>query len=148
MTSTKAWCSEIAKNTGGQTYSSWQGFHAQPGGASWPPRVYAALIGTAPPEAKPARAISVSCPEGAAVYLPRVAQNLQLYHRPGLPILRLVVSGAGRRCVHRAPALAAGITDHGWSVRARLLSHGPPPRWTPPKQRGCPSHALTRLLEQ
>ena len=46
------------------------------------------------------------------------------------------------------PAMAAGITDHGWSVRALLSSHVPPPRGTPPKQRGRPSHALKRLMER
>jgi hypothetical protein len=46
------------------------------------------------------------------------------------------------------PAMAAGITDHCWSVRALLSYHVPPPRWTPPKQRGRPSHALKRLRER
>jgi transposase-like protein len=46
------------------------------------------------------------------------------------------------------PAMAAGITDHGWSVRELLSYHVPPPRWTPPKQRGRPSHALKRLIER
>ena len=44
------------------------------------------------------------------------------------------------------PAMAAGITEHCWSVRALLSYHVPPPRWTPPKQRGRPSHALKRLM--
>jgi hypothetical protein len=46
------------------------------------------------------------------------------------------------------PAMAAGITDHCWSVREVLSFHVPPPRWTPPTQRGRPSHALKRLIEQ
>jgi hypothetical protein len=46
------------------------------------------------------------------------------------------------------PAMAAGITDHGWSVRALLSDHVPPSRWTPSKQRGRPSHALKRLMER
>jgi transposase-like protein len=46
------------------------------------------------------------------------------------------------------PAMAAGITDHCWSGRELLSYHGPPPRWTPPKQRGRPSHALKRLIER
>jgi len=46
------------------------------------------------------------------------------------------------------PAMAAGITDHGWSVRELLSFHVPPPRWTPPTQRGRPSHALKRLIER
>ena len=44
------------------------------------------------------------------------------------------------------PAMAAGITDHGWSVQELLSFHVPARRWTPPKQRGRPSHALKRLI--
>ena len=44
--------------------------------------------------------------------------------------------------------MAAGITDHGWTVQELLSFHVPPPRWTPPKQRGRPSHALKRLIER
>jgi transposase-like protein len=46
------------------------------------------------------------------------------------------------------PAMATGLTDHCWSVRELLSYHVPPPRWTPPKQRGRPSHELKRLIEQ
>jgi transposase-like protein len=44
------------------------------------------------------------------------------------------------------PAMAAGITDHCWTVQELLSFHVPPPRWTPPKQRGRPSHAFKRLI--
>jgi transposase-like protein len=46
------------------------------------------------------------------------------------------------------PAMAAGITDHCWTVRELLAFHVPPPRWIPPKRRGRPSHALQRLVER
>ena len=46
------------------------------------------------------------------------------------------------------PAMAAGITDHCWSVHELLSYHVPPPRWTPPTQRGRPSHTLKRLIER
>ena len=46
------------------------------------------------------------------------------------------------------PAMAAGITDHGWTIRALLALPVPPPRWTPPQQRERPSHALKRLMAQ
>jgi len=46
------------------------------------------------------------------------------------------------------PAMATGITDHCWSVQELLSYHVPPPRWLPPKQRGRPSHGLTRLRER
>jgi hypothetical protein len=44
------------------------------------------------------------------------------------------------------PAMAAGITDHCWTVRELLSFHVPPPRWTPPKRRGRPSRAVQRLV--
>jgi transposase-like protein/IS1 family transposase len=62
--------------------------------------------------------------------------------------LHLAASGAGMRGMQRTPAMAAGITDHCWSVRELLSYHVPPPRWTPPKQRGRPSRALRRLIER
>src|SRR5437660_9691442 len=46
------------------------------------------------------------------------------------------------------PAMAAGITDHCWTVQELLSFHVPPPRWTPPTQRGRPSHALKHLIER
>src|SRR3982751_6586048 len=45
----------------------------------------------------------------------------------------------------QTPAMAAGITNHCWTIRELLEFHVPPPRWTPPTQRGRPSHALKRL---
>ncbi len=52
----------------------------------------------------------------------------------------------GHKWLGRTPAMAAGITDHCWGVQERLSYHVPPPRWTPPKQRGRPSQALKRLI--
>jgi hypothetical protein len=46
----------------------------------------------------------------------------------------------------QTPAMAAGITEHCWTIRELLSFHVPPPSWTPPKQRGRPSHALQRLM--
>jgi transposase-like protein/IS1 family transposase len=48
----------------------------------------------------------------------------------------------------QTPAMAAGITDHCWTIRELLSFHVPPSRWTPPKQRGRPSRALKRLVER
>jgi|RhiMetStandDraft_4_1073278.scaffolds.fasta_scaffold53374_2 transposase-like protein len=61
----------------------------------------------------------------------------------GTPHESLYVAGS-----QQTPAMAAGITDHCWSVRELLSFHVPPPRWTPPTQRGRPSHALKRLIER
>jgi hypothetical protein len=46
------------------------------------------------------------------------------------------------------PAMAAGITDHCWTMHELLAFHVPLSRWSPPKQRGRPSHALKRLIER
>ena len=46
------------------------------------------------------------------------------------------------------PAMAAGITDHGWTLHAWLSLQVPLPRWAPPKRRGRPSQALQRLRER
>jgi transposase-like protein len=48
----------------------------------------------------------------------------------------------------RTPAMAAGITDHCWSVQELLWQRVPPPRWQPPKQRGRRSKAMQQLIEQ
>ena len=44
------------------------------------------------------------------------------------------------------PAMAAGITDHCWTMQELLSLHVPLPRWAPPKQRGRPSRAFQRLI--
>jgi transposase-like protein len=59
------------------------------------------------------------------------------------PHASLARGGAGA-----TPAMATGITDHVWTVRELLTFHVPPSRWTPPKRRGRPSHALQRLVER
>jgi hypothetical protein len=43
-----------------------------------------------------------------------------------------------RRWVQRTPALAAGLTDHIWSVEELLTFKVPPPPFVPPKRRGRP----------
>ncbi len=48
----------------------------------------------------------------------------------------------------RTPAMAAGITDHCWSVAELLWHRVPPPRWQPPKQRGRRSKALQQLIDR
>ena len=46
------------------------------------------------------------------------------------------------------PAMAAGITDHCWTMHALLSFHVPLSRWAPPKRRGRPSGTLQRLIER
>jgi IS1 family transposase len=44
------------------------------------------------------------------------------------------------------PAMAAGITDHCWTIHALLSFHVPLSRWAPPKRRGRPSRTLQGLI--
>lgn len=44
------------------------------------------------------------------------------------------------------PAMAAGSTDHCWTMRELLSFHVPLSRWVPPKRRGRPSRALQHLI--
>jgi transposase-like protein len=46
----------------------------------------------------------------------------------------------------RTPAMAAGITDHCWTMRELLWHQVPPARWQPPRQRGRRSKELQALL--
>ena len=46
------------------------------------------------------------------------------------------------------PAMAAGLTDHCWSLQELLSFKVPPPQWKPPKRRGRPSRALQGLIER
>jgi transposase-like protein len=51
----------------------------------------------------------------------------------------------GRR---RTPAMAAGLTDHCWSVAELLAYRVPLPHWQPPKQRGRRSKAMQELMKK
>jgi hypothetical protein len=61
--------------------------------------------------------------------------------------LRLSVGRLGYQWVQRTPAMAAGLSDHRWTVDELLKYRVPPPRWLPPKRRGRPSKALLLLVE-
>lgn len=62
--------------------------------------------------------------------------------------LRLPGLIGGHKWLARTPAMAAGLTDHCWTMEELLNYHVPPPRWVPPKQRGRPSRALKALIER
>lgn len=81
------------------------------------------------------------------VYLVGTVYNFCTFHRS----LRigLVVGSRGRiHWVPRTPAMAAGITDHCWTMQELLSYRVPPPRWTPPKRRGRPSKQLKALIKK
>lgn len=48
----------------------------------------------------------------------------------------------------RTPAMAAGITNHRWSVAEVLEYRVPPARWQPPKRRGRRSKAMQQLIDR
>jgi len=82
----------------------------------------------------------------AGLYIVGCCYNLCAFHHS----LRLClwVGRYSYRWVQRTPAMAAGLTDHQWTVDELLRYRVPPPRWTPPKRRGRPSNELLRLIEK
>jgi transposase-like protein len=48
----------------------------------------------------------------------------------------------------QTPAMAAGITDHVWTVSELLHRHVPPPQWEPPRRRGRRSKAVQALVDR
>jgi hypothetical protein len=51
---------------------------------------------------------------------------------------RLAPDHAPRKWLLRTPAMAAGLTDHCWSLHELLRFQVPLPRWVPPRRRGRP----------
>jgi len=49
---------------------------------------------------------------------------------------------------HQTPAMAAGITDHVWTVGELLRRRVPPPHWEPPGRRGRRSRALQAQIDR
>jgi transposase-like protein len=79
-----------------------------------------------------------------AMYLIGTVYNFCSYHKSlRLPIY---LPGNRHRWVARTPAMAAGITDHLWTVEDLLCFQTPIPPWTPPKRRGRPSPATKALV--
>ena len=62
--------------------------------------------------------------------------------------LRLSVGRFGHRWVQRTPAIAAGLTDHIWTLSELFTFKVPPPRWQPPKRRGRRSQSTQKLVEK
>jgi transposase-like protein len=52
----------------------------------------------------------------------------------------------GHKWIARTPAIAAGLTDHIWSVKKLLLFRIPPPQWQPAKHRGSQSQTEIALI--
>jgi transposase-like protein len=81
-----------------------------------------------------------------AMYLVGTVYNFCTYHHSLRVAIHLPANR--RRWLSRTPAIAAGITDHLWTVEELLLFRVPLPRWTPPKRRGKPSKATKALIAQ
>jgi transposase-like protein len=81
-----------------------------------------------------------------SMYLVGTVYNFCSYHKS----LRVPVylPHGRRRWLRRTPAIAAGLTDHLWTVEELLWFHVPLPRWRPPKRRGRPSNATKALVAQ
>jgi transposase-like protein len=82
----------------------------------------------------------------AAMYLVGTVYNFCTYHKS----LRvpLYLPHHRRRWIPRTPAIAAGITDHRWSVEELLSFRVPPPPWQPPIRRGRRSKAMKSPIAQ
>jgi hypothetical protein len=74
----------------------------------------------------------------SGMYLVGTLYNLCMVHSS------LRTPAAGKR----TPAMAAGITDHVWSVAELLHYRVPPARWQPPCRRGRRSRALQALIDR
>jgi len=81
---------------------------------------------------------------GSLMYLMGCVYNFCTEHKSLR--LKLWVGSHGYRWVRRTPALAAGLTDHIWSVKELLLFRIPPPGWQPPKHRGRRSRAEMAVI--
>ncbi len=91
------------------------------------------------------RNLAAQCPGlERALYLTGTVYNFCTEHAA----LRLPGLMGGHKWLARTPAMAAGLTDHCWTVEELLNYHVPPPRWVPPKQRGRPSRARKAMIEK
>jgi transposase-like protein len=71
----------------------------------------------------------------AGMFLVGCAYNFCWEHES----LRLETGRAGgRKWQSRTPAMAAGLTDHQWTMTELLTHRVPPPPWVAPKRRGRP----------
>ena len=79
----------------------------------------------------------------AGMYLVGCAYNFCWAHDS----LRLAAgTGQARRWEERTPAMAAGLTDHRWTMREWLSRPIPLPPWVPPRRRGRPPKRLQAAM--
>jgi len=58
------------------------------------------------------------------------------------------LSKGGQRWLRRTPAIAAGLTDHCWTIDELFHFKVPLPPWVPPKHRGRPSRQTQDLIKK
>lgn len=79
----------------------------------------------------------------AGMYMVGCAYNFVWCHDS----LRLAApEGSGHRWLERTPAMAAGLTDHPWTMTELLTYQVPLPAWVAPKRRGRPPKQPSQLL--
>ena len=82
----------------------------------------------------------------AGMYVVGCIYNFCTYHQSlRIP---LYLSQSRRRWLRRTPAIAAGLTDHCWTIQELFQFQVPPSPWTPPTRSGRPSQATLRLVQQ
>ena len=82
----------------------------------------------------------------AGMFIVGCIYNFCTYHH-SLRVAFYLAKG-GQRWLQRTPAIAAGLTDHRWTIEELFNFKVPPPPWTPPKRRGRPSQQTLHLVEQ
>ena len=96
------------------------------------------------PLARRTRALAHQAPTlTAAMYLVGTAYNFCWPHDS----LRLQTTGTGRKWVERTPAMAAGLTDHCWTLHEVLTYQVPPALWVAPKRRGRPPKSRSEATD-
>lgn len=66
------------------------------------------------------------------------------WHHESLRLAAPEVSG--QKWMHRTPAMAAGLTDHRWSMLELLNYQVPLPAWAAPKRRGRPPKEANQMV--
>jgi len=82
----------------------------------------------------------------AGMYITGCFYNFCDYHHSLR--LKLSVGSFGHHWVQRTPAIAAKLTNHRWTYSELFAFKVPPPRWSPPVQRGRPSQATLDFVKR
>lgn len=82
----------------------------------------------------------------AGMYITGCFYNFCDYHHSLR--LKLSVGSFNHHWVQRTPAIAAKLADHRWTYSELFAFKVPPPRWTPPIQRGRTSNAMLELTRR